>query len=271
MKKDANSPETTSRRQFTKAIVTAAVAAPIVASVACKTEPSAQPNPVGQNSSSPAARAGSEVTVGMREECFPSGGGLLEHIPPMGVDGGGGSLLIETTAKLKKGAGSTYEDDVAPDAEDKLGDIKIVHVITEQAKHPYLTIVRYSTLPTECRLLLWYQFLKRDAGTDDCDYVASTFPGSADVEIWGGNKTAGHAMKMTFREDLKSKEKTYKCKHPHRYRQADKGGNEGHFRVGQWQIVDKDRKILFSDNVNSANIPEHFRFYVTFDHYNPHP
>lgn len=260
MKEDAPSQEQTSRRQFTKAIVTAAVAAPVVATIACRREPS----PPDPPKSEPRAPEGA-----IKEECCKTvGGGVLDHIPPMGFDGGGGSLLIETTTKLRK-VGSNYEDESDITSKEKLGDIKVVRVITELAKDPYVTIIRYSSLPANSKLLLWYQYLKSVPGLDDCEYQPSTFSGTHQAQIWGGNKAAGRPLQMTFPEDLKPKEKTYKCKHPHRYRQADKAGNSGHFRVGQWQIVN-GTTVLFSDSVNSANIPEHFRFYVTFGDYNPH-
>lgn len=261
MKEDAPSHEQTSRRQFTKAIMTAAVAAPIMTSIACRQPDPSPPSPPKSDTPVP--------TGPIQEVCFKvGGGGVLDHIPPMGFDGGGGSLLIETTTPLKK-VGSGYEDDADITSEDKLADIKAVVVITELAKYPYVTITRYSGLPVNSKLLLWYQFLKNAPGQDFCDYQPSTFTGPHQAQILGGNKAANRPLQMTFPEDLKQKEKTFKCKHPHKYRQADKQGNSGHFRVGQWQIV-SGSTILFSDNVNSANIPEHFRFYVTFDSFNPH-
>jgi hypothetical protein len=263
MKKDPNFPEMTSRRQFTKAVVTAAVAVPVVASLSCKSEPSP---PVQQ--AQPVAQTGPA-----QEACFPSGGNTEEHIPPMGFDGGGGSLLIETTGEIAKN-GSYYEE-LNPTSDDKLGDIKEIAVITESLKPPYVNLTRYFALPPNSQLWLWYQYLKANPGNKNCDYDS---PGADPVvKIQGGNKAANRPLRMIFPEDLRPKEKAFKCGHPNRYRHADQ--NEAHhFRVAKWRIVDGNGNVVkdaqgrpFEDSVNNMNtLPEHFRFYVTYDHYNPH-
>lgn len=274
MKNDNDSSEKTSRRQFTKGVLTTAVVLPVVASISCQTAPCPPPPPPPTELNPPTG-----PTMG---KCFPSGGGTLEHIPPMGFDGGGGSLLIETTTPLVKN-GAVYQD-VPAIPDDKIGDILEVRVVTEMAKRPYVDDVRYYLLPPDCKLRFWYQYLLASPGPNDCQYqpIPNFDVKTHDVEIIGGKKSASppRTLSMSFPEDLKAKEKTYKCKHPHRYRQADKTGNSGHFRVGQWRIVDINGNVVkdnvtgkpFEDNVNNATtIPEHFRFYVTFDHYEPHP
>jgi hypothetical protein len=268
---DKENPDITSRRQFTKIVTGAMIAVPTLVSLSCTSKQQQQQQPcppVGQN---PRPK---DPTI---DNCFSTGGGgTEEHIPPMGITDGS-SLLVETTGELEK-KGDYYEEK-APKDEDKLGDIESVIVITESAKDPYVSFKRYWILPPNSQLLLWYQNLKEMPGSDECDYEPTTFdPEKPAVRIQGGNRDAGRPLRMSFPKDLKPKEKTHKCKHPHRYRQADNPGPAGrHFRIGQWRIVDGSGKVIkdlfgkpFEDSVNnSETIPEHFLIYINYDHYNP--
>src|ERR1044072_1851679 len=166
-----------SRRQFTKIAASAMIAVPTLVSLSCKsTSPQSSP-PAGQDL---------RPTTPTVDQCFSTGGGVEEHIPPMGITDGS-SLLLETTGELEK-KGQYYEEK-NPSDEDRLGDINTVIVITEIAKSPYLIVNRYSILPPNSQLFLWYQNLKDQPGTDECDYENTTFdPNKPIVRIQGGNK-----------------------------------------------------------------------------------
>ena len=251
----------TSRRSFTKIATTALVALPALVSWSCKKTPPSPPD-------------NRQPTTPTKDICFSSGG-VEEHIPPMGVTDGG-SLILETTGEIEKNG--SYYVQKAPADEDRLGDITKVTVITETASRPYLSVNRYYVLPPNAQLFLWYQRLKPNPGTNECDFEAISFdPAHPDVTIQGGNKTANRPLRMSFPEDLKPKEKTHKCKRPHKYVQPDKSGSQGHFRIGQWRLVDGGKNVIkdifgnpFEDSVNNATtIPEHFSIYIDFDHYDP--
>jgi len=250
----------TSRRSFTKIATTALVALPALVSWSCKKTPPPPPD-------------NGPPTTPTTDVCFSSGG-VEEHIPPMGVTDGG-SLILETTGEIEKK--SNYYEQKNPADEDRLGDITKVTVITETATKPYLTVNRYYVLPPNSQLLLWYQRLKQNPGNDECDFEPIKFDEvPPDVTIQGGNKAAGRPLRMSFPEDLKPKEKTHKCKRPHKYTQPDKSGSQGHFRIGQWRLVDGNKQVIkdvfgkpFEDSVNKPTIPEHFSIYIDFDHYDP--
>src|SRR5690242_16527460 len=122
MKEDPKG-EKTSRRQFTKAIVTAAVAAPVITSIASCAKPSEPtPSTAAKSDEGPKASA-----------CFgvkPGTGIPAEHIPPMGIDGGNGSIIVETHNKLVKKPGAAFEYEDAPELpDDRYGELEQVRVI----------------------------------------------------------------------------------------------------------------------------------------------
>lgn len=289
MKKHDRDNTDTSRRNFTKAMVTAAVAAPVVASItSCK-------------SNSPQSATTSVRTAGpCRLEVFPSAGGIEEHIPPMEFDGGNGSLLIESRNRLVRMAGGppykSVEDPLIAEEHDMLGDLLRVRVITELIDDPYITDVIYGDLADDCELLLWYQKVTAMAGPPpapsptgapgpiDCTYIADAFNRDPDVRVKGGRKAVGRRFTITFKNSrLGPEELTYKCSRSSRYRDTDDGSARGHFRVGQWRIVASDGVSVvrdsstgrpFEDSINAPASnphyrPEHFRLYVTYKDYQP--
>lgn len=274
MKEDAPSEIQTSRRQFTKAMVTAAVAAPIVASVAScrKTTP---PRPPGV----------------VRDECFPSDGTVLDHIPPMGFDGGG-SMTVETRNEVdttdSRPPFRYKEANTITDERDMYGDLIQVRVITELIDYPYVSDVRFIGLPPDCQLLLWYQKINATPGPSpsprpgpfDCVYIPDNFNRPPDVQIFGGRKAASNRrFEMAFQNrKMTPKETSYKCSRSFRYKDANDASPRSHFRIGQWRValIGQTTAILDSngrpiqDTVNTplpTPRPEHFRLYVTFDHY----
>jgi hypothetical protein len=269
----------TSRRNFTKAIVTAAVAAPVVASLTNCGKPKEQ-----KTEMTSAPSDGPKIN-GCFGAGLPGTGVFTEHIPPMGIDGGNGSLIIETHNKLQLRAGTTSEyEDVNENPNDRYGEIKNVRVITETGKLLYLEDVRYGdTLPDGCQLQLWYQRISATAPTPaptppqpaDCIYdPREDFKRPADVTIKGGR--GGQFFRMTLPSALGPEENTFKCGRPTRYKHADASTARSHFRVGQWRMVGPDGAVLFDpsitgkfeDNVlNTTRVPEHFRFYIFFKDY----
>ena len=263
-----------SRRNFTKAMVTAAVAAPVFASmIGC-----AKPNE--QKTAAVAKSDGGPK----RTPCFgegPETGITAEHIPPIGVDGGNGSIIIETHNILALRPG-TFEYQDTGTGDNRYGEIEQVRVITELSMPPYLEDVRYGApLSDGCQLLLWYQKISASAPTPpptppaDCHYDPNeTFNRPADVTVKGGGH--GQPFTMTFPGALKPGENTFKCNLPTRYTHADVTPGRNHFRVGKWRIigpdgsvvVDPSQGIRFEDSVKDANrIPEHFRFYIFLKDY----
>ena len=90
----------TSRRQFTKAIVTAAIAVPVLSSVTnCNQRPEQRTEPKTTPDDGPKITSCFGVSAGS--------GTITEHIPPIGIDGGSGSLIIETHNKLSRRPGPT--------------------------------------------------------------------------------------------------------------------------------------------------------------------
>jgi hypothetical protein len=191
MKEDSNAQETTSRRQFTKAIVTAAVAAPVAASLAgCAKGPDGTPaasTPSPGPSTVPTAGTAASTSecctitqlAGLKEISFAGALGIEDHIPPMRLDGDG-SLVIDSRLKFaESGTGTgpfTYTEDGSTDDDDRYGDIRGAVVLTEIPTEPFVKISIYFELQPGAELLLWYQDISASpVGDDDVTYPRSPF------------------------------------------------------------------------------------------------
>jgi hypothetical protein len=255
----------------------------VIVSLAGCTKPNDAP-PVTQPT--PSAGEGPKASA-----CFGVKAGVgipADHIPPMGIDGGNGSIIIETHNKLLKRPGAAFEyEDVPESADDRYGELEQVRVITEMVKPPYIIDVRYGEpLPDGCQLQLWYQRISPTAPTPhptppqqpDCLYDESDiFNRPADVVIKGGR--GAQFFRMTFPGQLNPQDNSFKCARPNRYKHADPASGRNHFRVGKWRIVDAGGNIpvdptlgKFEDSVkDTTRLPEHFRFYVFFKDFQPGP
>jgi hypothetical protein len=266
MKKDSNSIETTSRRQFTRAMVTAAVAAPIAASiVSCKGPGSStqtgSPTPTGAPTAAPTAAQ--PATTGTSGKCPCEAithdgyteitfGGFKEeeHIPPMEIYGGG-SLAIDSRNKLKTlstGSGPfTYLEDEVADPDDRYGEIEAVMVVTETTTKPFASVAVYTIPLPGAQLLLWYQDIAQVAQGDDTDFPDAPFPDNdPDVRFVGGRDA--NPFRMTVkRKKLNDRENSHKKNRPHRYKHADGGNMARVFRIGQWRLVNSAGTMLVGD------------------------
>lgn len=277
MKKASKSVETTSRRQFTRTMVTAAVAAPIAASmVGCgggSAPPPAGSTPAAGPSASPTDRAPvaagenpcpRTVRDGYTEISF--GGPLTpeEHIPPMGFRGG--SLIIDSRHKMKvAGSGNgpfTYTEDGVSDPNDQYGEIQAATVITETSALPFVKVALYSALLPGAQLLLWYQDISATPqGDDDVTYPPVTFPDTdPSVRVSGGR--AANPFKIVIKSKRMDMGKSHKSKRPNRLTHASGGGLARHFRIGQWRLVSRTGTTLIG-----ASGDEDYSIYLHFGHF----
>jgi len=273
MKKDSKSVETTSRRQFTRTMVAAAVAAPIAASmVGCdrgsNAPPVETPSPAGP-STAPTQQAATAnqnpctltVRDGFTELSFGGDLGPEEHIPPMGF--GGGSLTIDSRHKLKvDGPGSgpfTYTEDGVSDPDDQYGDINGATVITETATKPFVRVAIYSGLQPGAQLLLWYQDISAmPQNDDDAFYPPVTFADNdPDVRVIGGQ--GPNPFKIVAKKKRLDPDKSHKAMRPNRFRQTSGGALARHFRIGQWRLVNSAGTTLVG-----AGGDENYTIYLRF-------
>lgn len=262
MKEDPKSTETTSRRQFTKTIVTAAVAAPIVATVACKRgEEPKQTTNVAKTEKCPVKVV---EKTGYVESIwdFPIHG--EDHIPPMDIEGGG-SLIIDSKNKLEKKSGSgsgpfRYED-VTAEEHDLYGEILGATIISEMKEAPFLHISNYTGFLPGAKLYLWYQFLKNSSGSNETDYEEPNYqPNNPDVIIKGGR--GANKLSITIKMKEFDKSKSHKVNRPHRFKHLKGGGVPKHFRIGQWRFVNSaDQEIVMGTG------DDNYTIYLEFDHY----
>jgi hypothetical protein len=271
MKEDAPSHEQTSRRQFTKAIVTAAVAAPIVASMAsCKgsesqnnsATPSATPTPTGPVIIPCAAGAHGE-----------------DHIPPMGIDGGG-SLRLELSNKLTTAdtqSPFTYVETGITNANERYGELESVVVIAEffpKVNNEYLSINTYTGFPSGSQLLLWYQkiFPRNEPGPNDPDVGfenVATYPDrDPDVRIIGGPGNGRYFQMIIKHKKLPPQpDKSHKNGRPWRYHHQSDANIPGlgrHFRIGQWRIVNSGGEVVVAPGFEGRGALD-YRIYPTFE------
>ncbi|MCM3900939.1 MAG: hypothetical protein ND866_04470 [Pyrinomonadaceae bacterium] len=277
MKKDSNDIEMSSRRQFTRAIVTAAVAAPIAASmVGCGSgssgppagsTPAAGPS-AGPTDRTPVTTGENPCTLTVRDGFTEiSFGGPLageEHIPPMGFRGG--SLIIDSRHKMKvAGSGNgpfTYTEDGVSDPDDQYGDIKGATVITETTADPFVKLAIFSALQPGAELLLWYQDISpTPQGDDDVTFPPVTFPDNdPDVRVRGGR--GANPFKLIIKRKRMDAGKSHKSKRPNRFRHASGGGLARHFRIGQWRLVNSAGTTLVG-----ASGDDDYSIYLRFGHF----
>lgn len=262
MKNDNDSSEKTSRRQFTKAALTAAVATPIAASMlACDGgKKTAESSPAKNSSECPVEVKEEDgyLQIDYDAEITPE-----DHIPPMGFDGGG-SLTIDSKNKLtEKGGGPyTYEDDVVTVPHDKYGEINGAFVITEYKIKPFLKRVEYNSIQPGAELLLWYQDIdpRNPSGSDETDYkpLPSPLP-EPDIRVKGGG--GGRVLTITSQRKKFDPSKSHKKNRPHRFRHADGGGPGSHFRIGRWELKRGNTTIV------GAQDDDNYQIYLYFEDY----
>jgi hypothetical protein len=291
MKNDNDSSEKTSRRQFTKAVVTAAVAAPIAASIACSRGSVNQPVQNVSPGGSPTA-----ALTGPTIRSCDAGVGFEDHIPPMGISGG--SLRIELQNKFLAPNAQPpfiYVEGAPVAPAERYGMLDKVRIISELpppppgSNQPLITDVTYSLLPTDSELWLWYQRILGDnqPGPEDPDgeYQPPNFTtNSPDFRIKGGR--AGNFMSLT----VKHKELTQNFDHTHKkgrpFRFKHESDNsipalKRHFRIGQWMIVlpDGTGMIVLPDGTKFKTVEdaqhnkfqgsgaEEYRMFLFFKHF----
>lgn len=261
MKTDSNSFEITSRRQFTRAMVTAAVVAPIAASVACNKADNANT----------ANRAGATPTSDDCDLKFGSGDGFKkatwerlppeDHIPPMGIDGGGSVIIDSKNILRESGSGPgpyTYDENpsVIP-PEKRYGDITEVTIITELSNAPYLSHSFYNAIQPGAQLWVWYQNIVQTASGDDTDFQG--VGAEPDLKINGGRGVNG--FKIFVRRKQLGYEKSHRKGRPNRYRHVNING-ERHFRIAKWQVLNAANTVMFEDSG-----ADNYHLYVVFGHY----
>jgi hypothetical protein len=274
MKKNSKSIET-SRRQFTRAMVTAAVAAPIVGSmVGCQRESPTQANTTANTSGPPTGSSPSlhcpctpNVKTGYTEISL---GALIhpeEHIPPMEI-GGGGSVVVDSQNKLDTsdtGSGPfNYAEAAGVTDPNRYGEIEQVIVITELPAHPYLDGAIYKGFTSPPQLWLWYQDISPSpVDPDDTTYPPVTFPDAdPDVKFIGGR--GANKFKMVVKRKKLDSSQSHKKNRPNRLLQSPGGGLARHFRIGQWRLVDSTGTALVG---NSG--ADNYDFYVTYADFIP--
>ncbi len=252
----------TSRRQFTKGVITAAVAAPIATAVACKTDNANNTNRAEANQSPEPCELrehdGNGYSIITWERMPPE-----DHIPPMGLEGGG-SVIIDSKNIFREtpsGSGSfTYDEDpnVIPNNL-RYGDIESVTIITENASKPYLSHSYYNGFQPGTQLWVWYQNILTTPTGDDTDF--DNIGADPDLKINGGR--AANGFRIVVRQKKFDYEKSHRKNRPHRYRHVNISG-ERHFRVGKWQFLNAANQVLFQENG-----ADNYRFYIEFGHYQP--
>lgn len=261
MKEDPKD-EKTSRRQFTKAVITAAITVPAIVTVA-NCSGTQQSNNTQPPSNTPPTNKAARTGGPQKMECFETKGTVEEHIPPMGFDGGGGSLLLESANALSdRTTPFNYVEDGVSQPHDRYGELDEVRVITELIDPPYIRDVVYSGFSDGSKLLFWYQKIK--AG--ECQYDFTTpYPTDPDVMIIGGHNGV-RFFTLKTKSKLDARQPTFKCARPHRYRHPDSAMATSHFRIGRWRIVGPDDVTIFEDSVQNTTVPrpEYFRLYAGF-------
>jgi hypothetical protein len=274
MKNESKSLETTSRRQFTRVMVTAAVAAPIASMVGCKTEPASPTNTAtGTPTGSP---TGSSTVVCPCKPVEKDGyteislSGIIhpdEHIPPMGIRGGS-SLVVDSRNKLDTtdtGMGPfNYVEESGISDIHRYGEIQQAIVVTERPDEPYLDVVFYLGFQKGTQLWLWYQNISDDpVDPDDTTFPAVTFPDAdPDVKFIGGRGV--NKFKMVVKRKKLEDSKSHKKNRPNGYKHTPPGGVR-HFRIGQWRLVNGDTTLVGNSGADN------YAFYVTYADFDPLP
>jgi hypothetical protein len=262
MKQDPKRTELTSRRAFTKTLVTAAAVTPVVASLSCKTT-----NTTTSTKANATPRPDCDLKVvdgnGFTQttwEIIPP----HDHIPPMGIDGGG-SIITDSKNRLREsgsGTGPYTYDDALIATHDRYGDIQALTIITELADPPYVSHAYYNAFQPGTKLCVWYQNIVGTASGDDTDYDPTVYnPADPDFTVRGGRRADGFQI-VVKRKSL-DYDKSHRKNRPNRYRHANIGG-ERHFRIGQWQVLNSANVVMFQHSG-----ADNYRFYVEFGHYQP--
>jgi hypothetical protein len=270
----------TSRRAFTRDVVTALATAPIAASMLSCTNRANQSGlpPNGPTPcTSPTPTVSPTPPTGPTKASCDFGLGAEDHIPPMELDGGG-SLRIESRQRLDTANNQPpfvyAETGIQDPAQERMGNLHKVRVITDLAARPFVTDDLYFGLPPGCQLLLWYIKLKQIPPSPDPDEInyednPQYPPADPDVRVVGG---AGgtNIFQMTIKSRKLRSDKSHKRHRPNRLVDDDPGGSRQHFRIGQWRIVDSNNATVTSGGTAFEDQgKENYHFYLTFDDFQP--
>jgi hypothetical protein len=242
----------TSRRNFTKAMVTVAVATPIASLV---------------NKSVKAERLHADdcpvdvkPRTGYTEITFKNESTTEEHIPPVDLNGGG-SLTFDSRNQLQHSGSSPYvyvEQGVSDDC-DLYGEIKSAYIISELDKAPWLTVSRYVGFLPGTQLLLWYQKISPEPQGNDTTFPPVSYPDNdPDIRIVGGNQA--NKFRMVVKTKKFKTDKSHKENKPYRFKHGDGGSLGRKFRIGQWRFVDSGNRPIVEDKG-----AESYNIYLTFD------
>jgi hypothetical protein len=265
MSKQTNDSIKTSRRQFTGMAVSAAMAASLTA---CKSKGTDSTN---QTAKQDEQECPAKLTVMPDYTEIIYGIGPIagvDHIPPMGLEGGG-SLVIDFRYYLNEsGSGSgpyTYMEDARLEDRYRYGDIKGALVITETDSGSYLRKTEYIGFPTGTQLWIWYQEIdpRNPSGSpDEIDYKPLPNPlPDPDVTIRGGR--ASEYFRVQTKKKKLERHKSHKKYRPHRLKHTGGGGMPSHFRIGLWRFVKNNGTMTIVEGKGDEN----YTIYVDFGHY----
>jgi hypothetical protein len=264
MSKQKEESKRTSRRQFAKTAVTAAVGASMIAcqrngkdqrAAADKTDHSRCPATITQGNGYIATTCDAEITP-------------EDHIPPMGLEGGG-SLIIDSKNKFDvSGTGTgpyTYVESGPPIPHNRYGQVSGGTVIAETDTGEFFTKVDYTFVPPGAHLLMWYQDInpRNPSGSDEVDYLPLPNPlPDPDIRIQGGK--TGDLFKITVKRKALQADKSHKKNRPTRWRHTGGGGMANHFRIGLWRFVDPSNHDA---TIVEGSGDENYNIYLKFEHF----
>jgi len=252
-----------SRREFTKLATTSLVSAPFAftaVSGQVKSKEQFIDEPTAPESHSGCDGAGPIVK-------------RTDHIPPGTIEGG--SFFLELKDELKG-----QPDGVSPRPkrymakkileEKQYGNIARVDVITEYEHHFSYFYYLFPHL-YGAQLLIWTQKLKSDGTWNPDDIPRPDVPPdlkSSHVLVKGGVSDVEQSLRQTVLVEIEKKLKhkeTKRLPRPHKHSHED---NDREFRIGRWEIVDKDFKTSgFNGAVNmlvDGESPVNFSFMFSF-------
>ena len=264
MAKEGDNLKRTSRRQFTRAAITAAVVGSLAA---CKSE---SPGPTNQTAKQDCPECPATITTHPDYTEIVYMGGITgeDHIPPMRFEGGG-SVVIDFAHKLNQsGSGNgpfTYEETDVPDEDDRYGEIKGATVISETDTGSFIAINTYSQFPAGTQLWIWYQEIDptNPSGDDEIDYKPLPNPlPDPDVVLTGGRPNS--YLKLTIKRKGLEVHKSHKKSRPTRRKHTGGNGQPTHFRIGLWRFVKNNGASTIVEKSGAEN----YNIYVDFHHFN---